>query len=190
MPPENNRSPYLVYALIVLLLGIAFLTAGIFTSSWFEKKDQPNVEIQQEITPAQVEGESVVVKRVVDGDTIELEDSRKVRYIGIDTPETVDPRRGVGCFGKEASDFNKKLVEGKKVMLEKDVSETDKFGRLLRYVYLKDDTNLFVNEYLVKEGYAKVDTFPPDVKFSEVFLEAERLARENKKGLWGECETK
>ncbi len=129
--------------------------------------------------------ETFVITRVIDGDTIELENGQRVRYIGIDTPETVDPRRSVQCFGKEASEFNKKLVEGKLVRLEKDVSETDKFGRLLRYVYVND---LFINDYLVRQGYAHVSTFPPDVKYQQQFLEAEREARENNRGLWSGCD--
>lgn len=124
------------------------------------------------------------VKRVVDGDTIELTDGRKLRYIGIDTPETKDPRRPVGCFGKEASDKNKEIVEGKEARLEKDVSETDKYGRLLRYVWVGD---LFVNEYLVKNGYAHASTYPPDVKYQDVFRQAEIYARDNRLGLWSSC---
>jgi micrococcal nuclease len=125
-----------------------------------------------------------IVSRVIDGDTIELQNGEKVRYIGIDTPETIDPRKVVQCFGKEASAKNKELVEGKEVRLEKDISERDKYGRLLRYVYVGD---VFVNEKLVAEGYAHAFTYPPDVKFSQLFLEKERLARENKLGLWGRC---
>lgn len=126
------------------------------------------------------------VTRVVDGDTIQLESGQKLRYIGIDTPETVHPTKEDGCFGKEASDFNKQLIEGKEVRLEKDVSETDRYGRLLRYVYLDD---IFVNEYLVKEGYAVSSSYPPNVKYQEKLDEAERFARENGNGLWGEaCE--
>jgi hypothetical protein len=71
-------------------------------------------------------------------------------YVGINAPETVDPRRKVECFGREASDFNAGLVEGKRVRLEKDISETDRYGRLLRFVYLEDGG--FVNEILVREG--------------------------------------
>lgn len=123
------------------------------------------------------------VTRVVDGDTVKLESGETLRYIGIDTPETVDPRRAVGCFGKEASAKNKELVEGKEVRLIKDVSETDKYKRLLRYVYVDD---LFVNEYLVREGYAKASSYPPDVKYADRFREAEREAREKKRGLWAD----
>lgn len=123
------------------------------------------------------------VARVVDGDTVKLEDGRSVRYIGIDTPETVDPRRPVGCFGKEASAENKAVVSGEDVRLERDVSDTDRYGRLLRYVYVGD---IFVNEYLVREGYARASSYPPDVKYQDVFREAEREARESKRGLWAD----
>ncbi len=126
-----------------------------------------------------------VVSRVVDGDTIDLESGERVRYIGMDTPETVDPRRTVQCFGKEASERNKELVVGKKVRLEKDVSETDRYGRLLRYVYLEDGT--FVNVELVKEGYARALTISPDVAKSSLFVAAARRAREEQKELWAVC---
>lgn len=136
-----------------------------------------------------VEGERDKVLKVVDGDTFELESGDKVRLVGIDTPETVDPRRSVGCFGKEASNEAKSLLTGKAVILEKDITEKDKYGRLLRYVYLPLDNGqtLFVNDYLVREGFAKVYTYPPDVKFNERFLEAERQARQLNKGLWKKC---
>lgn len=128
------------------------------------------------------------VYRVVDGDTIKIDEGKiSVRYIGIDTPETVHPSKPVECMGKEASDRNKQLVEGKEVILEKDISETDKYGRSLRYVWLEET---LVNELLVKEGYAKSSTYPPDVKHQQKFIEAEREARENNKGLWGDaCNT-
>lgn len=123
------------------------------------------------------------VIRVIDGDTIKIEGDKVVRYIGIDTPETVHPSKPVQCYGKEASDKNRELVEGKEVKLEKDVSETDKYGRLLRYVWFEE---VLVNEYLVREGYAQSSTYPPDVKYQDRFLEAQREAREEKKGLWGD----
>lgn len=129
------------------------------------------------------------VERVIDGDTFEVDNNGraiKVRYVGIDTPETVDPRRPVGCFGKEASAEDKSLLEGKSVRLKKDVSETDKFGRWLRLVYLPLDngTELFVNDYLIREGFAKIDTIPPDITFASRFLSAQQEAQKNQRGLW------
>lgn len=127
------------------------------------------------------------VVRVVDGDTIiVLLDGRerRVRYIGVNTPESADPRREVQCFGKEAAARNQALVGGKTVWLEKDVSETDQYGRLLRYVSV--DGKL-VNAELVREGYARVVTYPPDVRHAEWFRALEREAREARRGLWGQC---
>ena len=146
--------------------------------------------IQPETSPAslppaeEVKQGTFLVIRVIDGDTIELENGQRVRYIGIDTPETVDPRKAVQCFGVEATHRNKQLVEGKRVRLEKDVSKTDKYGRLLRYVYVGD---VFVNQELVERGYAHASTYPPDVKFQSQFTEAEQRARDTKRGLWGAC---
>ncbi|MPZ50846.1 MAG: nuclease [Dehalococcoidia bacterium] len=129
------------------------------------------------------------VVRVVDGDTVEadiaLGSRATIRYIGVDTPETVAPGQPVGCFGKEASAHNKALVEAKTVYLEKDVSETDRFGRLLRYVYLENGD--MVNELLVRDGYAQVATFPPDVKYQQRFLAAQQASRTESRGLWSAC---
>lgn len=131
-----------------------------------------------------VVSESFKVTRVVDGDTIEIEGGEKVRYLGIDTPETVDPRKPVQCFGIEASKKNKELVEGKTVRLEKDITDRDKYSRLLRYVWVDD---LFINLELVKQGFASSYTRPPDVKYQTEFLAAEKEAREAKRGLWEAC---
>jgi len=128
------------------------------------------------------------VTKVVDGDTFWVDDGSekglKVRLIGVDTPETVHSQKGVEYYGKEASNFAKSLLEGKKVRLEFDVDRIDRYGRTLAYVYLSDGT--FLNAELVKKGYAHVMTVPPNVKYSEKFLELEREARENKLGLWKE----
>lgn len=197
-------------------IGVVFLLVLIGSSSSNSSKQlektaalnsQTEVVPKQEATtPAQTEAtqaeeqkvqstEEVVnnqeiskVAHVVDGDTIKLENGQVVRYIGIDTPETVDPRKPVQCFGKEASDKNRELVEGKEVRLEKNVSETDKYGRILRYVYIGDT---FVNDYLVRNGYAHSYSYPPDVKYQDQFRKAEEEARSNKRGLWADnaCKT-
>ena len=127
-------------------------------------------------------GVFATVVSVVDGDTIKIEGGEVVRYIGVNTPETVAPNKPVECFGKEASAKNKELVQGKVVELVRDVSQRDRYGRLLRYVWLGDT---MVNEQLVREGYAQVSTFPPDVRHEDVFIEAQRLAVREQKGLWG-----
>ncbi len=126
------------------------------------------------------------VTRVIDGDTIQIDTGDTVRYIGIDTPETNHPRKGVECFGKEAKLKNTALVLSQFVRLEKDISETDRYGRLLRYVFLESDSKseLFINEALARQGYARVATYPPDIKYQDLFLEAEQAARQNKRGLW------
>ncbi len=125
--------------------------------------------------------EKVLVSRVIDGDTIQLDDVR-VRLIGVDTPETVHPQKGVEPYGKEASNFTRSMLEGREVYLEYDVQLADKYGRTLAYVWLEDGT--FFNELLLLEGYAQVATFPPNVKYVERFLEAQKKAREAGKGLW------
>ena len=142
------------------------------------------------------------VVRVVDGDTFHCTLSNgeevKVRLIGVDTPESANnpkarrdsERTGRSLeeiikMGRQAKEFTKSLLpKGEKVYLEFDVQKTDKYGRLLAYVWLSDGRML--NEVLIREGYAQVYTIPPNVKYQERFLEAQRYARENRKGLWGQ----
>lgn len=135
----------------------------------------------------------VPVTKVVDGDTIEVlinGQKQTVRLIGINTPETVDPRRPVQCFGKEASAETKRLLSGKQVYLTQDVSERDKYDRLLRFVYLPLDNNqlLFVNDYLIRQGFAQNYPYPPDVKYEDQFRQAETEAKSQKRGLWSQCQ--
>lgn len=127
-----------------------------------------------------------VVTEVIDGDTIRLATGETLRYIGIDTPETKHPSVSKECFGEEASRRNEELVLGKTVMLEKDVSETDRYGRLLRYVWLDGE---MVNMQLVKEGYANASAYPPDIKYQVLLEQAEIDARTNSRGLWSICPT-
>ncbi|HWP62109.1 MAG TPA: thermonuclease family protein [Candidatus Binatia bacterium] len=109
--------------------------------------------------------------------------------MGIDTPETVDPSSPVEWMGPEASAANAALVDGRQVVLERDVSETDRYGRLLRYVWLEDPGSptgwLFVNLALVAAGFAQVVTYPPDVRYVDLFLAAQEEARTAERGLWG-----
>lgn len=126
--------------------------------------------------------ETAIVSRVIDGDTVELSDGRTVRYIGVNTPETRHPTKGQECFGQEAKVKNIELVQGKEVRLEKDVNETDRYGRLLRYVYVQDQ---MINGQLVAEGYAFSSAYPPDVKYQQTFEDLQKVASDEKRGLWG-----
>jgi micrococcal nuclease len=154
---------------------------------------QPGPSPAAAATPARPPRDQVEVLRVVDGDTIEVRFGHgavaTVRYLGIDTPETVEPSQPGMCFGKEASAKNAELVGGKPVQLERDASEADQHGRLLRYVWVTgpDGGTRLVNEELVKWGFAQSAAFPPDVKYQEIFVAAQREAQAEQRGLWGAC---
>lgn len=120
-------------------------------------------------------GNGFKVERIIDGDTIVLKDGRTVRYIGIDTPE-----RGESYYA-EATEANRRLVEGEKLKLELDVEEKDRYGRTLAYIYV-DDT--FVNVQLIREGYARAYPYPPNIKYKDVFSKAEVEARQRGVGIW------
>ncbi len=129
------------------------------------------------------------VVKVVDGDTLAVEMNGKsvtLRLIGLDTPETVDPRKPVQCFGKAASDAANGLLSGKMVRLEMDASQgtLDKYGRTLAYVFLADGT-LF-NKYMIAQGYGHEYTYDLPYKYQGDFKAAEIQARETKKGLWAD----
>ena len=141
--------------------------------------------------------ERAEVTRVVDGDTIVVVITDRVegpgvgaasigaeypvRLTGIDTPESVDPRSPVECFGREASDAAAALLEGQDVVLVKDVEEADQYDRLLRYVYLGGE---MANARLVINGYAHAYTYPPNVRHADLFVQLERDARDSDRGLW------
>jgi micrococcal nuclease len=129
------------------------------------------------------------VVRIVDGDTIHVQmDGRreKVRYIGVDTPETHKPGEPVECFGRAASAFNARLVAGRRVVLRTDAETRDRYGRLLAYVYRRPD-GLFVNAELVRRGFATILTIPPNVAHAEEFRGIQRTARRAGRGLWRGC---
>jgi micrococcal nuclease len=127
------------------------------------------------LTACQVQSPACKVIRVIDGDSIVLEGNRHVRYIGIDAPEKDE-------FGYlEATQANRELVEGKKVTLEKDISERDKFGRLLRYVYVD---NIFVNAEMIRLGFAQASLYPPDIKHQPYLKAMEVEAKQLRKGIW------
>jgi micrococcal nuclease len=129
------------------------------------------------------------VVRVVDGDTVHVrlgDRVEKVRYIGIDTPETHHPRRGVEAGGRAATRVNHRLVGNRAVRLEPDVQLRDRYGRLLAYVWVRQPggRELMVNAELVRLGYAQVLTVPPNVRHAELFRKLATEAREHRRGLW------
>ena len=134
--------------------------------------------------------EAVTVERVVDGDTLKLTDGRRIRLIGVNTPEST---KRTEEYGKEASQYTTSKLNGKQVWIQKDISETDRYDRLLRIVWVDiptDDmdeneirTKMF-NADLVINGYAEPSTFQPDVKYSDYFIKFAREAREQNTGLW------
>lgn len=137
---------------------------------------------------SQSDPDTAQVVRVIDGDTIEVSingTTEKVRFIGVDTPETVHPTKGVEPYGREASNFTKEKLTDQTVKLEFDVEERDQYGRLLAYVWLGEE---MFNEVLLREGYAQIATYPPNVKYVERFKAAQKEAREAGRGLWGYSE--
>lgn len=143
--------------------------------------------------------EEAKVVRVIDGDTFVIDRGQgqeKVRCILVDTPETKHPKKGIEYFGKEASAFTTNSLSGKTIYLQKDVSETDRYNRLLRYIWIErpssnEPTNEEIrskcfNAILLSGGYAQVTTFPPDVKYVDLFRQIQREAREANAGLWGD----
>ena len=137
---------------------------------------------------AQISGKFYSIKRVSDGDTVviqdELDNQYKIRFIGIDAPESrnVGNRKQVQVFGSEAKNHLKKLLFNKKIRLEFDMQKIDRYGRTLAYVYLEN--GVFLNQYLVQKGYARMATFPPNIKYVDIFRKSEEKARKNKLGTW------
>jgi len=130
---------------------------------------------------------TALVTRVVDGDTVEARidgEVEDVRYIGVDTPETVKPGTPVQCFGPRASGFNHRLVEGRRVRLVFGAERRDTYGRLLAYVYLG---RRFINAALVRRGLARTLTIPPNDRFAPLLRRLELRAARAGRGLWGAC---
>jgi micrococcal nuclease len=165
--------------IVIALLLVLAAAAGAGSSGLFDEDGSRG---------GTARGEGRVVK-VVDGDTIHVLVSgrrEKVRYIGVDTPETKHPTKGVQCYGRAASAFNARLVGGQRVRLVRDVEERDRYGRLLAYVYRVRD-GLFVNAELARVGYAQPLSIPPDVRHAAAFAALAREARNAKRGLWSVC---
>ena len=187
---------------IIFLVVFTIVVVGLFVSGVVLIKKEgirlPQLPIKQITTLTQLpildkgDYEIATVSSVIDGDTIILTDKTHVRYIGMNTPEIANAffKKKGECFGNEATQENKKLVEGKTIKMQKDVSDIDKYGRKLRYVWVPSTSSgqaVFVNDILVKEGYAKVDTVPPDTKYQTQFKLSAIEAEINQRGLWNAC---
>lgn len=186
--------------IVAALIGIAVLIGAAFSfgMQWrggaesqgaavAEAIEDESATSSEEVEESAPEGESYSVIKVVDGDTIAISmggKSETMRLIGIDTPETVDTRVEVQCFGKESSDKLKSLLNGKKVRLEMDPKEgeRDKYKRLLAYVFRED--GLHINKYMIEEGYAYEYTYDTAYKYQKEFKAAEAVAKNAEKGLW------
>lgn len=171
-------------------LVLVAVAAAIGVVLWFAL-GQPDTRNQPKLTPPSTAIEvNATVVRVIDGDTIEVtfgEVTEPVRLIGVDTPETVDQRKPIQCFGPEASAHTKELLpEGTAIRLELDEEPRDRYGRLLAYVYRGLD-GLFVNLELVDGGYGSFLVIEPNSIHAEQFRSAEATARQQGRGLWGTC---
>ena len=165
--------------IVIVLLLVVAAAAGAGSSSLFDDEHAGRTGAY---------GDARVVK-VVDGDTIHVVLSGRretVRYIGVDTPETKHPTKGVQCYGRAAAAFNARLVGGERVRLVGDVERRDRYGRLLAYVYRARD-GLFVNAELARLGYARPLSIAPDVRHAARFAALAREARDQGKGLWLVC---
>jgi micrococcal nuclease len=178
---------------LVGFLALAFMCAGC-DSGQFGGQGQGKVSVP---FGRSYTYDNILVTRAVDGDTLVLENKERVRLIGIDTPEMHESsklhrdsqRSGqdiktIIALGRRSYAFTRNLVEGKRVRLEFDVEKRDRYERLLAYVFLLDGT--FVNAEIVKQGYASLMTYPPNVKYADLFKDLYREARENNRGLWQE----
>jgi micrococcal nuclease len=178
---RKNRGRIILFVLLTIVLYLRLLNPdwGGFTPPLNPSSPPSPAEAVRCIpsTPA----ESAELVRVIDGDTIDVRlasgEVQRVRFIGIDTPERGEP------FYREASQINEALLRSGKLILHRDVSQTDRFDRLLRYVLAGD---VFVNYELVKQGYAQSATFPPDVACADTFLRAQQDARQARRGLWAD----
>ncbi len=184
-----------IYAVIgVLIISTIFGThendttvAHTYTATALPQEPPPLVASSTKATSAKPATPTYNVIKVVDGDTLAIEKDGKsvtLRLIGLDTPETVDPRKEVQCYGIEASNKAKSLLSQARISIEADSSQgtLDKYGRTLAYVILPDGTNF--NEYMIREGYGYEYTYNDPYRYQTQFKAAEESARTEKKGLW------
>lgn len=183
----NKRLKQIIVVIIFVLLSLfgssQFLNNGSYESQSGYTQDFVN----------ELKSNALTVSRVIDGDTIEvLENGEpiKFRLIGIDTPETVHPEKPVECFGEEAKAEMQRLLEGEEIYFNYDnaIGQSDRYGRTLVYVWRVSD-DLFINQYMLSEGFANFYENTPPIHFDTDFRESENQARAEGRGLWGSvCE--
>lgn len=172
----------------IQLIGIGLIVIGLIiiqTPKTADNSQEITINTVSESTPKPAR-EKAKVAYVLDGDTIELTDKRRIRYIGINTPELnsklkIKPE----CFATQSAEINKQLVQNQEIEMEKDQSEKDIYGRYLKYVWID---GVFINDFLVRQGFAKIENIPPDTKYAVDFKNAQTEARNDKRGLWGNCQ--
>jgi micrococcal nuclease len=183
-------SKQLIYGLLtaaILLAGLYFFDPDLRTI--FDiASNKINSSSNYTINQNQDGVEFSKVSRVVDGDTVLLDDGRKVRMLNIDTPETVKENTPVMCYGKEASEYTKKILTGQSVSMISDKEKNDKYGRALRIIFLRgqDTANVeeSINATLIKKGMARVGNYKPNITYEKQFKELEKSAKNNKIGVW------
>lgn len=197
-PPAKNFGRMAILAIAIATLYFISNIISPFWSQFFplsqsQKERQvfiENLHFDYKIIDV-VDGDTLDIARIDGEKVFNLDKIIRVRLLGINTPETVDPRRPVECFGREASNYLKDLAEGKIAAIELDESQglLDKYGRVLAYIYIKDsgfkdDNILFVNEEEIKNGYAYEYTYDTPYKYQEEFKYMESFARQKYIGLW------
>lgn len=184
LPIMLARRKRLIFSLVIFLLLVVYQNIGDLHVE-DEKKKVPEATSEKKSPQSKIQQAQVI--RVIDGDTIEvlLENKKeKVRVIGIDAPETVDPRQTVECFGKEASNFAKTFLDGETGMLESDPTQADKdnYGRLLRYVFVNEGVDF--GKLMLEQGYAHEYTYNLPYKYQSEYKTAEKQAEQKNLGLW------
>lgn len=177
----------LIVILMITIFGLISLNSGSITGFFGQ-----DYFVSKSSNVADKNPQSAKVVRVVDGDTVELENGITVRYLNMDTPETKKPSTPVMCYGKQASEKNSELVKNQTVWLKADKEDADRYGRKLRFIFLnQSDTSSIeksVNAQLVRDGFARTMIIKPNTTYEKVFKSLEYEAKTNKIGLWGTCE--
>jgi micrococcal nuclease len=176
--PKSQFNRNFGFIAVLLITYLLILIAGIVLGGLIQRKATIIINGSANCQ------EKGIVDTVIDGDTIILKDGRTIRYLGINTPETNHPTKGLECFGAEATIKNNELVNEKKITLECGNENIDEYGRYLRYVYVDD---IFINAELVEEGFAVAFPFGQTEKLDQVFVQLENYSRLQNKGMWKAC---